>query len=365
MKTLKDFESELNKCSKCGLCQQACPIFELSKNDCTVSKGKFIMLYGVSKGDLKLSKNINKYIDMCLKCGKCNAFCPSSIDVCQILNTAKHDYVKDKLYFKLVRFLQNKKFFDLTINFLAVLTKPFRKRLCNPENPTIRVIYFKGCVNKVFPNTDNYIHKIFKNSDIKIIEPDFDCCGLPFLSDGNLKRFEQCAKFNIEKLKMDYDYLITDCASCEDTILNYDKYTDFHFPAEKSLNWGDIIANQNIKFVFNKPVKVTFHKPCHLKDDSFMEKIISNCENVEYVKMEDYDSCCGFAGAFAIKNNKFAKQLLNKKTENIIKTNADYVITTCPSCILGLKLGSSCKLGSNTHVVSLLEFLSKADKIIY
>ena len=49
MKKLKDFQNELNKCSKCGLCQDVCPIFELSSNECAVSKGKFIMLHGVTK----------------------------------------------------------------------------------------------------------------------------------------------------------------------------------------------------------------------------------------------------------------------------------------------------------------------------
>ena len=71
MKKLKDFERELNKCSKCGLCQSACPLFKINPNDCIASKGKFIMLHGVTKGDLKLTKNINKYLDLCLKCGKC------------------------------------------------------------------------------------------------------------------------------------------------------------------------------------------------------------------------------------------------------------------------------------------------------
>lgn len=364
MYTLKNFEKELNKCSKCGLCQQACPIFELSKNDCTVSKGKFTMLLGVAKGDLKFSKNINKYIDLCLKCTKCNTFCPSTIDVCQILNIAKHDYTKGKFYFKLIHFIQNKKLFLSTINFLSTLTKPFRKNFNTPKNPTLKVLYFKGCVNKISPNTDNYIYRIFNNSNIEIIEPDFDCCGLPFLSEGNLERFEECAKFNIEKLKENYDYLVTDCASCEDTILNYNKYINFDFPIEKSVNWGHIIATQNIKFIFDKPVKITFHKPCHLKDDSFLEKIIKNCKNVEYLKMGNYDSCCGFAGTFALKNYKLASKLLQQKTKNIINTNADYVITTCPSCLFGLKYGLK-KSSSKIRVVSLLEFLSKADKIIY
>lgn len=97
MKELKDFEKDLNKCSKCGLCEIACPLFKLEPNDCVASKGKFIMLHGVAKGELKLSPKINSYIDMCLKCGKCDDFCPSGIDVCTILNTAKYEYSKTPL----------------------------------------------------------------------------------------------------------------------------------------------------------------------------------------------------------------------------------------------------------------------------
>lgn len=94
MKKLGDFKEEINKCSKCGLCQSVCPIYKLTGNDCAVSRGKFVMLDGVLKGDLKLNSNINKYLDLCLKCDKCSNFCPSSIDVCKILETAKYNYEK-------------------------------------------------------------------------------------------------------------------------------------------------------------------------------------------------------------------------------------------------------------------------------
>jgi Fe-S oxidoreductase len=51
--------------------------------------------------------------------------------------------------------------------------------------------------------------------------------------------------------------------------------------------------------------------------------------------------------------NKNRKQ----KAEKIKQTKADYVITTCPSCILGLKQGLFLT-GGKTKVVSLLEFLA-------
>ena len=162
MKNLKNFEKDLNKCSKCGLCEQACPLFKLVPNECIVSKGKFIMLSGVIKGDLKFTKNINRYIDMCLKCGKCKDFCPAGIDICEIVSSAKHEYMKNKLIGKVINFLQSEFVFNKIIKIGEFLSYPFRPKHTN-GNALTTVVDFKGCVNKIFPNTDKYIAKIFKN----------------------------------------------------------------------------------------------------------------------------------------------------------------------------------------------------------
>lgn len=373
MKTLKDYEKELSKCSKCGQCQVACPVYKLTKNDCTVSRGKFIMLHGVTQGELKLSKNINKYLDMCLKCGKCSDFCPAGIDALEIINCAKHEYMKNTVLGKFINFFQSRLVFSNMIKMMARIFTPLSSgegavagefmNAGEGKERVLSVIYFKGCVNQIFPNTDKYLSKIFENSYIEIVSPDFDCCGLPFLSEGNMKRFEQSVKTNIANLNTSYDYLVTDCASCESTLLSYPKYFDCDIKPEKTLNWGDIIAMKNVKFEFEKPIKVTFHKPCHLKNDSFFEKIIQNCTNVEYIKMDDYDQCCGFAGSFALKNRQLSKEISKNKAINIRNTNADYIITSCPACILGLKQGLFLTGNKKTKVLSLLEFLSTADKI--
>jgi glycolate oxidase iron-sulfur subunit len=360
MKNLKDYQKEISKCSKCGLCQSVCPIYKLTSNECCVSKGKFTMLYGVTKGELKLSKNINKYLDMCLKCEKCDKFCPADIKATEILTCAKNEYMKNNFTGKIIYFLQSKLIFSNCIKIGKIFSKIFRKRQKSYEKAA-NILYFKGCINEIFPQTDLYINKIFKNTPINIIEPDFECCGMPFLSEGNIKRFEECANHNIEKLQTEYDYLVTDCASCQSILDSYNKIFDAKTNLEKSVNWGDIIVEKAIKFYFTKPIKVTFHKPCHLKNDEFFGSIIQNCENVKYEEMIDYNDCCGFAGTFFIKNPKLSKELLLKKAKNILKTNADYVITTCPSCILGLKKGL--KLAKNRHikVVSLLEFLAMVE----
>lgn len=393
MKKLKDFKEEINKCSKCGLCQSVCPIYKLTGNDCAVSRGKFVMLDGVLKGDLKLNRNINKYLDLCLKCDKCSNFCPSSIDVCKILETAKYNYEKNTLWGKFIFFFESKYVFGNLLKLFKTLINPhplregkqlFASEASNRDvgagENKLKLLYFKGCVNNIFPQTDKFLHKLFDNSDVEIIEKDFDCCGLPFLSSGNLERFEEVKKHNLELMNCDFDYILTDCASCESTLKGYFQPTrndvgqesptyDLSLRAnEKSvvipsfISLGELIANQNIKFKFEKPIKVTFHKPCHLENDDFWLKIIENCENVEYVKMKDYDECCGFSGEFAIKNHKISMQISKQKAQNAINTGADYVITTCPACVLGLKQGML-GIKKSPKVLSLSDFLNLAINI--
>lgn len=354
---LKDYQSEINKCSKCGLCQSVCPIYKITGNDCAVSRGKFVMLDGVLKGDLKLNKNIEKYLDLCLKCGKCETFCPSSIDVCKIFETAKYECAKTSFKSKIIFFLESKYVFGTFIKIFSNINKIFKKSSKQNNPKALKLLYFKGCVNEIFPQTVNFIKTL---PNIEIIEKDFDCCGLPFLSSGNLDRFEEVKQHNLSLINGQYDYILTDCSSCESTLKEY--FTP-HLPQGARepvfINLGELIVKQNLKFKFPKHTKVTFHKPCHLNDDSFLEQLLKNCENVEYIKMENYDDCCGFAGEFALKNRKLSALISNKKAQNIIKTKADFVITTCPSCILGLKQGLFRKKNA-PKVLSLSDFLKKA-----
>ena len=222
---------------------------------------------------------------------------------------------------------------------------------------------FRNTLGNIPENTFVCPYNVTAEACTKEIKP--FCSGV--IQKGNscyiIYSSEINAKDNIKKLDIDFDYLVTDCASCESTLLDYHKYIECTpIPERKSINFGDLIALKGIKFKFKKPVKITFHKPCHLKNDTFLQRILTNCENVEYIEMKNYDNCCGFAGSFGIKNRKYSIELSKQKAQNIIETGADYVITTCPSCVLGLNQGLLLK-GSKTKVISLLEFLSKADII--
>ncbi len=391
MKKLEDFADDINKCSKCGLCQSVCPVYKITGNDCAVSRGKFVMLDGVLKGDLKLNKNIEKYLDMCLKCGKCKDFCPSNIDVCEIFNTAKYECAKSTFHGKVEKFLESKWVFGNILKIFKFFVqcsagfKPLTRDYVPPSpsrgegiesfsslqpcnSATVRLLYFQGCVNTVYPKTERAFKKICAHLDnVEIIERDFDCCGLPFLSSGNMERFEEVKKHNLELIEScDFDYILTDCASCESTLKGYPSPGTTSHPLPQgarveTINAAEFLAEQDITFKFKKPVKVTFHKPCHLENDDFLKPLLEKCKNVEYVEMKDYDECCGFAGEFAIKNPKISREISKQKALNAYETGADYILTTCPACVMGLYQGFLAAGKKAPKIMNIIEFLSLAE----
>lgn len=416
MKTLKNFENEINRCSKCGLCQSVCPVYQQTLNDCAVSRGKFIMLRGILKGDIKFNKTVNKYLDMCLKCNACKDFCPSGINAKEIFLTAKSEYFTTVPACKFIGKFQSKKVFNSFLNLIktaislyrffafdkivqilypvflnsgflgrkVILANEFVKKSKLKHNlmlksygnlKNLKVIYFKGCVNKyindkVWVSAEN----VLKKCGVTLIEKNFDCCGLPFLSSGNFEQFKQQAFFNLSQINEDFDYIMTDCASCKDAFLEYENVIDdtqllakLKNINSKFLNVTEFIIKNVESLEFKEKQTITFHKPCHLDNMDFFYDLIQNSKNVEYLEMKNFDKCCGFAGEFALKNPVLSEKISAEKIKNALETNADYILTTCPSCTLGLTQGliknakSSKKL---PKILNLVEFIARADKIV-
>lgn len=354
MKQLKDYKEVIHKCSKCGLCQSVCPAYLESGNECAVSRGQFIMLQGVIKGDLKMNKTINKYLDTCLKCGKCSAFCPSDIDIVEVILSAKVEYFKKSFEGKILSFVQSKMVFNTILNTLRLLfgrQKKFKKKF------TKKAIYFGGCVETVFPKTSEYVKELLNKMEIEVVETNFNCCGLPFLTSGNLERFIEQANENAEKIKKtDFDYFVTDCASCQWTWNEYSKYIEDDELKQKLKNIEfksiyELITEKGLKFESKNNCSVTYHSPCHDKNND----ILSQIKNIDYRELQGKDECCGFSGILKPSTWKITKKIIDKKRQNILNTGAEYVLTSCIGCMIALNF----TLKFNKKVMRVIDFLRK------
>jgi L-lactate dehydrogenase complex protein LldE len=86
--------------------------------------------------------------------------------------------------------------------------------------------------------------------------------------------------------------------------------------------------------------KATYHDSCsalrECRIKSQPRELLNNVKGLELVEMKDCETCCGFGGSFAVKNEAISVSMAVQKIENIQATGAEYVISTDYSCLLQL-----------------------------
>ncbi len=354
MKQLKDFKQEIHKCSKCGLCQKVCPIYQVTGNDCTVSRGQFIMLKGVLNGKFEMTKTLNKYLSLCLKCGKCSEFCPSGIDAVDIISCAKSEYFKKHFTEKIISYVQKYIIFGILTDVINLFT-------CKKQSKKFdkKVIYFGGCKSKYTGNAATV--KLLNSLKIEVITPNFSCCGIPFFVRGDFDTYKIYMQNYIKLLKKSGTKdIITTCASCEKSIKNYIKWCDSEedrkFLSELNVkNIYEYLHESNAEFVLKKPVKATYHKPCNQDNYEAVKHLLTSTKNLDYIEAEGFDRCCGLNGIFNFSGYKIFSRIFKNKRDSIISTGAEYAITTCFGCETALRIYSFGKYKTS----GLIEFLSK------
>jgi glycolate oxidase iron-sulfur subunit len=158
------------------------------------------------------------------------------------------------------------------------------------------------------------------------------------------------AKHNIQKLA-EFDRIITGCATCGSALKDYGKWFADGDPFKKQAqefsakvsDFSEFLAKEGIKSRVTEPVIVTYHDPCHMKwhqgISSQPRELLRSIEGVKFVEMEGADDCCGLGGAFTLAHRDISLAIQDKKIQNIKKTGAQIVVTSCPGCLIQLKDG--------------------------
>ena len=117
-KLVKELEQDLLICVRCGTCHAVCPLYNITKDEGDVARGKLSLLDGLIKNLFSKPDQVNKIINKCLLCGSCAASCPSNVNVIQIFIKARiilTQFSKLPLFKKIIFrfFIANPKRFDL------------------------------------------------------------------------------------------------------------------------------------------------------------------------------------------------------------------------------------------------------------
>lgn len=337
---MESIREEVYKCSKCGLCQSVCPLYIATKNEMYLPRGRYIVLNNLFNNKKKLSKNFIKNLDICLNCNACTDFCPSNIDATKIYTELKWKY---KYRFGIIPFYI-KYFFYLLSKSLKKESPQVKQIKIQSQQTKEKVVYFQGCINKYIDNSDkNATLNILDKLGYNTVKISANCCGLPYLSDGNFKAFDKNSKKIIQSIPEDTKYIVCSCDSCYKTLKNIGEIST------KIIRLDEILKENNYEI--------------QLKENIVYHKTLNRTENLsyEFPILNRKGSCSTMENFFLLKFPEIAEELLSKVFYKKEEIDNKTIITTCQLDKVGLKNGIK-TINSNANLYSLAEYICLSDK---
>src|SRR5699024_7546805 len=108
------------------------------------------------------------------------------------------------------------------------------------------------------------------------------------------------------------------------------------------------------------PHTVTYHPTCHsmrvLKVGPRPLKLLRALAGIEVANLPQSDSCCGFGGSFAAKDDAPSDGMVTDKAANVVASGADFVVAGDASCLMtiGGKLGRTGAAPQSIHLAQIL-----------
>ena len=186
------------------------------------------------------------------------------------------------------------------------------------------------------------------------------CCGALLAHNGDLDGAKRLREANMRVYGGgQFDALIVDSAGCGSHLKDF--YPDLQGRVKDLTEWlvevGLPPADRELK------VRVTYQDACHLAHAQRIRKqprdLIQALPGVELVEMRHPEICCGAAGLYSTLEPSMSARILREKTDDVLGTRAEIVVTANPGCQMQLSAGIRSR-GSTMRVQHLAELLASA-----
>ncbi|MFW9848206.1 MAG: heterodisulfide reductase-related iron-sulfur binding cluster [Candidatus Thorarchaeota archaeon] len=381
---LSKYTEDLFLCARCGDCSLAdktvasnrdvfhpCAVKNVLGFEAYTARGRIMIMNDLINGELSLGEDVVDWAYTCTTCRNCQETCTATaegIHLPEMMEALRRDLFergytmdKHKVIEESIR-NENNPYNELASSRLDL----FGERDW-PEKA--EVVYFVGC-------TGSYRDKQIALDTVKLLDKmhvdftlisDEKCCGSVLLRLGHTDAFVGLTKDNIESIKeTGAKTLVTACAGCFRTwkVDVPAENLDYQFEVLHITEYLDrLVRNDKIAFKAPKPMKVTYHDPCHLGRHAEVyeapRRVIEAVENIELVEMETnkrYAHCCGSGGGVKSSYGDLADEISADRIEEALETGAEMLITACPFCHRGLEDGAKYS-GRDLPVLDLPSFL--------
>lgn len=406
------------KCNRCGFCQAGCPVFRVTGEEHSLSRGRMALARGLMLGSLDLTPDVMHALDDCLLCRGCTAHCFPALKTDEVVTTIRHAYITrhgqpvwQRILFRtilsdskkiewggrlalwakrhgLVSMAEKTGLLRLADRRLAVANevappmtgKPFLRgahaQLPTPTRVKSRVGYFVSCgLSFEFPEAVDATLRVLARNGCAVTVMDNTCCGRPAYAYGDLDAARDIARKNVDRLAsaVGLDAIVSECGSCSAHLKDYGHLLkgDPTYAAKAAALSKKIQSFSEFLVAVGATASlgplagtVTYHDPCHLsnrfaKVTAQPRKLLRSIPGMTYTELPEADWCCGAAGSYTFLHHKEATGVLDRKMGNVEKTGAGILATECPACMMHLSYGARCK-GLPVQVQHVSQILDRA-----
>lgn len=298
-------QAELNACSRCGICIDACQL----SSSLNMNKIQPAYLFR----SIRYHQSCSELAENCLMCGRCSAACPVSIDsLPHRLDQRKPLIIKQKDSY----------------SFLP----------SGGKSEKADILYFAGCMGHLTPSVIQSMERLFTVAGVKWSFMDKNgsiCCGRPLLLSGEIEKSKELIEANKKQIKSSgATILVTSCPICYKMFKeNY----QLDIQVLHHSQWLQRAIEQRLIAVSPVNLDVTYHDPCELGRGAGIyeepRKLIQHFANLLPVKTEREKAlCCGASLANTSLSFDQQRQITEQAWKQLTINHPEVVATACPLC---------------------------------
>ena len=198
------------------------------------------------------------------------------------------------------------------------------------------------------------------------------CCGQPFFNSGFQRDGREMARKWIDVFADTEGFIVAPSGSCVEFVKHrypqmFDEGTREHERAvqvaSRVMEFSQFLANvlkvTDVGAVF--PRRVACHYPCHLTRGLGVreepEKLLRSVKGLQWIPLNEADTCCGFGGIFSVIYPEVSKAMMEAKLRNVEACGAEVIVVSEPGCLINIRGGLK-KMNSQVKAMHLIEVLA-------
>jgi glycolate oxidase iron-sulfur subunit len=401
----------LRKCVHCGFCTATCPTYVLLGDERDSPRGRIYLMKETFERGRKASPVLRKHVDRCLSCLSCMTTCPSGVDYMHLVDYTRAHIeatgrrgLKDRTVrrllastlpypgrfraaLRLARFVRPlhgllRKVAPKEVNAMLDLAPSGLLRAAHYSGPGTaattgerrkRVILLAGCAQQVLrPEINDATIRLLARRGVDVeVAPNAGCCGALVHHLGREAEAMAMARRNVEawsrviEKSEPVDAVVINASGCGTTVKDYGHMLE-HDPqfAERAARIAGM-ARDVTEFLGSydmgppkrwSSLRVAYHSACSMQHGQRVidePRTLLRNAGFSLVEVPEGHLCCGSAGTYNILQPDIARELRDRKADNIRSVRPDVVATGNIGCITQLAGAVGIPIA---HTVELLDW---------